>query len=244
MADLNISKSDNSTLHEDVGQNPFTNGDFELAPTFTAATTTGARWIDGSAAGSSTTDTYGWALTGGAGSYATQFDTASPHGGASSLKLSTVAISSFLSVGLAISSSLANLNRYGILVYPNTQYILSGWMKTNYVSGDSTNGACICLLTYDAAAAAKQTIRLPNGYLKTTSGWTFYSTTFTTDAAAVYANFDNRIFGHTGTATLIMDAWFDDLMLQPVSRITGVDLPVGPLITPGVQNITGPKIWG
>src|SRR5690606_25576719 len=43
-----------------VNRNLVYNGDFEYAPPFVAATTTSGRWIDGTAAGSTTNNLFGW----------------------------------------------------------------------------------------------------------------------------------------------------------------------------------------
>ena len=55
-------------------------------------------------------------------------------------------------------------------------------------------------------------------YVKTTTDWTLYTVTFTTAANTVYLAFDHRVYGHQGAATLIMDAWFDDIYLAPTTN--------------------------
>ena len=55
--------------------------------------------------------------------------------------------------------------------------------------------------------------------VKTTTGWTKYTTVFTTNSATREVNIEPRIYGHTGTGTLIMDAWFDDIVLKKTSDL-------------------------
>lgn len=54
--------------------------------------------------------------------------------------------------------------------------------------------------------------------MPTTTDWTFYTTTFTTGATTSYIVFDHRVYGHQGAATLIMDAWFDDIYLAKTTN--------------------------
>ena len=92
---------------------------------------------------------------------------------------------------------------------PNTQYTLSGWMKTNIVSGDS-EGASFGFYIIDGTGAVISYISFPAVQIKTTTDWTYYSKTITSPATTAGVIMVCRIYGHTGAATLIMDAWFDD----------------------------------
>jgi len=186
------------------------NFDFEVAPTFVAATSTNQRWIDGSSAGSTTNATFKWGIA-GSGTYAGKFDNSVAHSGSYSMKLSTLATASQCSLTNTRTTNLSDISVYGFSVLPNTSYTLTGWMKTNYVSGDATNGAALAVVERNAAGTA--VITNTTTYIKTTTDWTQYTTTFTTAASTAFLTFDHRVYGHQGTATLIMDAWFDDIYL-------------------------------
>lgn len=242
MADLSINKSDNVKINEGAGQNMITNGDFESAPSFTAATTTTARFIDGTAGGSTTDDSHVWAIANIVGSGSAQFDNSTSNSGTYSLKVSTIATSSRIQIGDMTSfSGSANFFKYAYPVQPSTTYKLTYAMKTNYVSGDSSNGALVQLFDVDATGAVGSSTS--SSAVKITTGWTNYTLSRTTASTAAYIFIELNIFGNTGTSTLIMDAWFDDLVLKPVARQNGVDLQVTPLVTAGIQDISGPKIW-
>jgi hypothetical protein len=195
-----------------VGGNLIFNGDFGYAPTFTAVTTTDGRWVDGTAAGSTTNDSFGWAAHIG-GSGAISFDPTIGPTGKPSIKLSVTGIGSFLSTGRGLSGSVASLVKYGIEVLPSTSYTFTYLMKTNYVSGSATNGAAGVLIEYSGSGSALSS--RTGTSVNTTTGWTQYTVTFTTTATTRWLQSDSRIYGHQGTGTLIMDAWLSDLALTP-----------------------------
>lgn len=188
------------------------NGDFEYFPPFTSATTGDLRWIDGSSGGSTTNDRFGWAQN-TSGSAETRFDTTEKHSGNASLKVSTTATGSFNEVDTLLpGASVSKLVSHGIRVLPSTSYTLSYWMKTNAVSGDSSSGASVVAREYNPAASNVAN----NGgeTVKVTRDWTNYTVTFTTNSATRYVAIEARLYGHQGAATLIMDAWFDDIELR------------------------------
>ena len=195
------------------------NFDFEVAPTFVAAQTTRSNWIDGTAAGSSTNSTYKWALnftnTSSSG-VSCQFDTVNPNTGLVSMKVSTTATNVQACVSNITLTSLANVQAGSLRVLPSTSYSYSFWMRTNYVSGDSSDGAYIQFNERDATSAT--TKNTTSTKVKTTTGWTLYSGTFTTNAQSVYLDVQMFVKGNTGAATLIMDAWFDDIYLAPTTN--------------------------
>ena len=194
------------------------NWDFERAPAFTAATTVNNRWVDGTASGSTTNDIYGWMLA-GTGTKEAYFDTSVFHNGNVSMKISTKAVASYGTIyNGATAGSLSAVLKYGIKLKPSTSYTLSFWMKTNYVSGDSAAGAGAAVVerSGDGTALATNT----SSYVKVTSDWTKYTKTFTTQATTDNCVIELRVYGHTGTATLIMDAWFDEVVLLPTSATT------------------------
>ncbi len=55
--------------------------------------------------------------------------------------------------------------------------------------------------------------------MKTTTDWTYFTYTFTTDSNINYIKTAFRI-NNDGAATLIMDAWFDDIQLYPTTPVT------------------------
>jgi len=197
-----------------VNPNLVENAGFETLPAFVAPTTADNVWIDGSASGSASDDQYGWALN-KSGTVAGQFDTAEKYAGAASLKLSTVDISSFIEVTpVQPTFTAGRIRSHGIPVLPSTSYTLRYRMKTSVVSGDSSHGAYVNVLEYDGASTSVIADR-PGTIVKTTTDWTEYTITFTTSANCNFAVPSLRVYGHTGAATLIMDAWFDDLELKP-----------------------------
>ncbi len=198
-----------------VNGNLVKNGDFEYAPPFTAATNTNQRWIDGTAAGSTTNDLFGWGMTTVSGTVAARFDSTEKNSGNNSLKLSTLAASSYIECHIARTDSAAGRLSYAIPVLPSTSYTYSFYMKTNYVSGDATNGAFMQFQTYDGTLTAVG--GTSTSAVKTTTGWTRYTASFTTEATARFVAPKCVIYGHQGTATLIMDAWFDDIVLTPTT---------------------------
>jgi hypothetical protein len=197
-----------------VNQNLIYNGNFELTPPFVAATAAANRWIDGTAAGSNARKSYGWADILNTGTCSVSFDGESPHSGTSSLKLSLTATGSRKDAQNVISAgTLANLQRTAPIISPNTNYTFTFWMRTNRSSGDSSNGAFVRLTEYNGAGTAGT--QTSSTAVKTTTAWTQYTLTFTTGSTARFLVVQLLNIGNTGTATLIMDAWFDDMILRP-----------------------------
>lgn len=205
-----------------VDGNLIYNGNFELAPAgVIASTTTSARWIDGTAAGNAydAGGYYGWAWGGVANKASALFDTAEFHSGTRSLKLSVYDTAGQLGVqNTRVSNTPDAMTKYGIKVSPNTSYTFTGWMKTEYISGDATNGAAFALLEKTISGGTVTTRN--TSYIKTTTPWTQYTLTFTTNPTTQYITFDHRIYGHQGTATLLMNAWIDDLVLNPTTPLS------------------------
>lgn len=199
-------------------ENLVVNGDFEYAPSFTAATTANLVWIDGTAAGSGTNRQYGWS-TNRSGTIEAYFDSSVRYTGSNSLKLSTKATASYVEARSVLSSTTARQREFATPVLPSTSYTISGWMKTNVVSGDS-EGASFGFYVTDGTGAVIDYVSIPTTQIKTTTDWTYYSRTFTTRSTAAGAIMVCRIYGHTGTATLIMDAWFDDFKVTKTTPQT------------------------
>jgi hypothetical protein len=242
MADLNINKSDNVKGNESLGNNPVQNSGFESAPTFVAATTAANKWIDGTALGSGTDDSHFWANIAIVGTASSQFDSSTSNSGSNSMKVSTSATGSRVLISHTPTASTAATNfKYCIPCAASTLYKVTYAQRTNYVSGDATSGAIVQL--FDVDASGVQGAGTNSTAFKTTTAWTTYSFTRTTASTAAYLMLQIGIIGNNGVSTLIMDAWFDDISVYPITRINGVDVPIGPTITPGVQDISGPKIW-
>jgi len=201
-----------------VNQNLVYNGDFSIAPAVNVPQTTAYRWLDGTATGivsAGITDftgkiygIYYWDRTSGAGSI--MIDTTERMNGKNSLKISpsTAGTANTASIGAFF------VGQY-ISVLPNTSYTLTGWMKTNYISGDSVSGARFYSVLKNGARGDVTTTT--HTAIKTTTDWTFYTRTFTTGATIRFATILMQIAGNSGAATLLMDAWFADIVLKPTT---------------------------
>lgn len=192
-------------------ENLVANGDFEYAPAFTAATNTASRWIDGTATGSASDFQYGWALFSAGVSFSTQFDNSIKYNGQNSLKASIAATGSNIEVMNSPSISSADVRKYAIPALPSTSYTLTYKMKTNLVSGSATTGAKIT--ANERNAAGTQVVSNSGSTVLTTTDWTSYTVSFTTNSATRFITLKCVVTGSDGAGTLIMDAWFDDIVL-------------------------------
>ena len=202
-----------------VNNNLVYNGDFEIAPVVNVPTTTGGRWIDGTAGGSTTNNVFGWMYYNWTGTYGANFDTSVKRTGNASIKISTLATGSTIGVGVnADTASSWAINNIPVL--PSTSYTVSVWMKTRANSGTATTGArCIIQEFNGTGITSVTTTNVVTGVI-TTTDWTQYTSTFTTNSATRYINPKFNINGNDGAATLIMDAWFDDIQLYPTTPVT------------------------
>lgn len=190
-----------------VNGNLVYNGDFEYAPVVNVATTTASRWADGTSGGSTTNNLFGWAITNKIGSGSIQID-----GG--KLKISTTATGSLIEAGHATNDFTASVIRSSMIpVLPSTSYTVTYKMSTNYVSGDSNDGAFAKV--FEFTGAGSQSTQTSGTKVKTTTSETSYSITLTTGATTRFLLVSGIITGNTGTATLIMDAYFDEIELRP-----------------------------
>lgn len=203
-----------------VRRTGITNGDFDNSPSFVAATDTSNRWINGAAAGSTTNNNFHWFVntTTLVSSSTIRFDTSTVHtaGGASlqfnktSGAAGTIESSSYGSTAinpLAISIQIKDCQPAA----GSTKYKISCWYKqTSKAAGtvvmltdeyDGINTARLAVSTFvsDSSTADKD--------------WTFFSTTFTSNASTKYMGFRVGVTGFT-TGTI----WFDDLSIFPVAR--------------------------
>lgn len=151
--------------------------------------------------------TYGWYVGGGVGTYSAAYDTGR-------MKLQTSAVGSYLEVW--VSAGYYPIDQYAIPVEPNTAYTVEYDMETLLTSGTSNDGAWIQVCTYDSGWAS--IVEIPGTKVKTTTGNTHYTINFTTWPVTRYINPQMRIYGHTGTATLQMSAWFDNITVTCASK--------------------------
>ena len=189
------------------------NGDFSLQPALVAPTTSVGVFIDGTATGSLTNNQYAWGVRAGGSGASANFDNTDGN----SLKLSGVA-NVLLEISYYASGSITSLSKSLIPVLPNTLYKYSFTMKTNYVSGDATNGAY--MIFKERNAAGSNTVSTLSTTVKTTTGKTKYEGTFTTGATTVWLDPTPRIDGAGGSASLVMTANFYSFSFTTVSSIT------------------------
>lgn len=199
-----------------INGNMVRNGDFEYAPPFTAATTVASRWIDGTAAGSTTNDLFGWFMapswTGADGSVS--FDSSVFYSGAYSLKIDKTSATGGTSggaVGLAtlVSPSVAIQRQYFVPVAPSRDYRVTFRLKTSSISALNSAGARGRILMYDGVNTAS-TSSASSSYVTGTNDWQLVTLNFTTTATTTLVNFWCQLDNETGTA------WFDDISLTPV----------------------------
>jgi hypothetical protein len=218
-----------------VGGNMLYNGDFEYAPPFTAATTTQFREIDGTAAGRALAGNYlfGWSLSALTGTGSARFDNGA-------MKLSTTAINSSVYVR-QVGNTL--FRPFVIRCQPNTTYTITARVKTNYVSGASTTGARLEVKGLSSSYSDTATYVVCN-YISTTTDWTQYSLTFTTGSSVIYLDPMMVVNGTGGAATLIMDAWFDGIIVTPsipILRTLANDIKTSLEPTSSSFNIIAPN---
>ena len=187
-------------------ENLVTNGDFEYAPAFTAATTSATKWIDGTAGSANTESPYGWWTPGSFTASATaQFDTTVCHSGTTSLKLSTLNATGVANAASGNNNTSQTIQKTVIRALPGTSYTLTGWVKTNNAN---TNSVYLDVIEYggnNSFIASTSTNKLSG-----TNDWTQLTTTFTTSAVStryILIVLRNAVAGN------ISDAYFDDIVL-------------------------------
>ena len=193
-----------------VNYNLVYNGDFEIAPPTNVAQTINQNWINGTSTGSSNKQIYGWCLilVGGATG---QFDNSTSNSGNWSIKLNLNSTGQRAYAAPYRSTSTTADNVY-LPALPNTSYTMTAYMKTSYISGSDT-GAYIGVYEFNGSLSTGVT-HLTTA-VNTTTGWTQYTITFTTASTCRYLAVLPTIIGNAGTATLVMDAWFDNIQLYP-----------------------------
>lgn len=198
-----------------ISGNLVANGDLAIFPPTNVLTNTTGRFIDGTAAGSTTNDIYRW-WTGGGGSWEAGFDHSVTFNGKPTLCVRTLAPASYVELFNDTNPRITP-TYYGdfVPVTPNTTYKYSFWLKTEYISGDSSG---VGVGVYEAnGSLVGITSSTLGGYVKTTQDFTYYSGTITTNANARYMNFGLRVYGHTGAGDLIMSGWLAEYDIEPIT---------------------------
>ena len=189
--------------------NLIVNGDFEYAPPFTAANNTNQTWIDGTTGTSLSPRTWGWCFKKDVPAASGKFDSSISKTGKYSLKLSLLATGGGARAESFRSTSALTAEGF-IPALPSTSYTFSGWIKTEKNSGDGT-GAFLRISEYSSSNVA--TVTNTSTIINTTQDWTWVTKTFTTAASTRFLAPLCAIVGTGSTADLIMDAWFDDIVL-------------------------------
>lgn len=195
-----------------VNGNMVVNGDQSFVPPFTAATTTSARWVDGTAGGSTTNSLFGWdVLLEFAG--AASFD--STNGNALKIATTTNPPSNNHRVSFenTIGITAAILKNQGIPIVSGTQYRVTFEMKTDSVTSTNSRGARCSVLSYSNDATGS-TQELNFSYVSGTTAWTTYTGTFTATANRAFLRLLLEIRGEEGTA------WFRNITLTPTTPVT------------------------
>lgn len=201
-----------------VNGNLVYNGDFEYAPVVNAGQTGGDTWINGTVAGSSS-NIFGWYVYSYNGTRTAEFDTSVYYSGTKSLKLSLGATSSNIGIASNKTSGNPKIEADGYIpLLPNTSYTASVRVKTNITSGSATTGVAASFVEKIGVGTGSTITVLVTGLI-TTQDWTQYTATFTTGATTRYGAFELRLTGNNGAATLIGDAWFDDIQLVPTTAV-------------------------
>lgn len=187
------------------------NGTFEVAPSvLTAQTNTAARWIDGTAAGSTAKTALGWAAatSGVTASAAAGFDNTVSHSGTYSMKLSTLNSTGAITVSNLMGAAGTTTLWQTFPIKPSISYTLTVYIKTTNVA---TNGAFIDFRQYNTAATALVTSNTTK--ISGTAGFTLATLTVTTNASAAFG----ALFLRNNVTGNISDAWFDDIVLVPTA---------------------------
>lgn len=184
------------------------NGDFEIKPSvLTAATNTGARWIDGTAGGSNAVRSYGWAVTPGAIANAeVGFDTTVFRSGAASLKLSHLTTGGNITCGSYKQSITSSTLHELTSALPSTEYTLTGYIRTNNVA---SNGVFIDVREFNASGGTVTTTST-NKLSGTDTSFRTATATFTTQSSTRFV----IVFLRLNVVGNICDVWFDDITLR------------------------------
>lgn len=131
------------------------------------------------------------------------------------LKLQTTAVSSYIEARTT-DWGYNGITAESLPVEPNTTYTIEYDMETLYTSGSSTGGAKIAILFQTAAWVGDG--EASPAFINTTTSNTHYTATFTTWPNTRYCNISPVLYGHMGTGTLLMSAWFDNIVVSCPSK--------------------------
>lgn len=194
-----------------VNANMVLNGDFEYAPPFTAITTGGNVWLDGSAAGSATNDLFRWYKINGAGAYAASFDSTTKYAGNYSIKMEETDATGrgrLLTAPFESGTTAALIAQYGIPASASTDYDVSAYIKTNLANASSVR---IIVLFYTATGTQSGSYMGP--FQASTQDFTLATGRFTTASTTAYLVIKLDDNTASGAAHQV---WFDSVSLLPV----------------------------
>lgn len=200
-----------------VGGNLVKNGDLSYIPQVNVAQTTTARWIDGTAAGSTTNSLFGCSFAADANNASAMIDTVTKYNDEPSFKVSTLDATgrSRITLGAIFTGATvteANRGDKPIKVKGSTQYTLTYMVKTNNAAA---NSVYMSIHQHDANGTRLTTSNSPTK-LSGTNDWTLVTDTFTSE---VNTRFLNLLIQNT-VAGNISDAWFADIKLTPTVNTT------------------------
>lgn len=200
-----------------VNPNLTKNGGFDFVPPFTAATTTSSRWIDGTAAGSTTNDIFGW------GTYSEysctfNYDTSTTKTGYASMKIATQTTAPTANHQNSVnqwpvSQTAITAAKYLMPVVAGASYLITGYIKTDSITNNNARGARFNATTYSGDTSGS-TSQGATSFVNGTTDWTYYSTVITISAGRSWLSVSPEIRGESGTA------WFDKLEIYPVTAET------------------------
>ena len=204
---------DNSLLAD---TNIVENGDFETIPSPSVPQTTTNRYIDGTATGSITDAGFFWHADGVNSFETAEIQTAEKIKGSGALHIHVESGGSGVVEVRSGASGYGTGASEGFAMKPDTTYILSGWIKTANMTGDSNNGVIIQMLEANSGGTNIGSAG-SSAYIKTDQDWTYFEDEFTTNSTTARGHVECRFYGHTGAGTLLGDAYFDDIRVYEKS---------------------------
>lgn len=205
-----------------------TNGDMLVSPPFTAATTSNPKWIDGTAAGSTTNKQWGWATANtSGGTLAAQYDNvlgfpcitlsgagmSTSSGGASKSQEIVGDILSYTAGSIATS-----ILTDAIPVIAGKSYTLTGDYYIQAISDITHVSTNLTIAFYDALGNRLQ-ISSSTGYTSPLTTWTPGNVSATAPAGAVWAAVSFRLGagGATDASGLSMTASWKNIKFIPTA---------------------------
>ena len=175
------------------------NGGFESQPSYTADTNTNGKWIDGTAGGSASDDTYKWYFSKSGADVHARFATDDAYEGVGSLKAVIGSNSSYFEIR---GDATGYFGARGIALTPGLRYRVYAAMKSENVSGDASGGQHVQFLCSKADGSNASQEFSVTGNVKINQGWTLFYVDFTAGPNSYWGHFECRCYGHTGAATL------------------------------------------